>query len=65
MASVAAALQRSGGSEGASAAVLNDRLDALAASIEAAATPMATTVSFECLAADAEEVLGLTADLVQ
>ncbi|KAI8463240.1 MAG: Metalloenzyme, LuxS/M16 peptidase-like protein [Monoraphidium minutum] len=63
LASITAAVQRSGGSLQHPGPALDSRLDDLAAAIEASAGPRAVSIDFECASEDAQEVLGLLAEL--
>ncbi|GLI58631.1 hypothetical protein VaNZ11_000366 [Volvox africanus] len=65
VASLTAYVQRAGGSEAHPASSLDSRLEELAASIEFGAGPQALSADLQCLAEDAEEVMGLMAELVR
>jgi len=65
VATLAATVQRAGGSLKHPVPALDERLDDLAASVEAGAAQDASAVSFECLSEDAAEVLSLVGELVQ
>ena len=65
VATLAASVQRTGGSTAHRGASLDALLDDLAASVEATASPDATSLSFECAAEDAGTVLSLVGELVK
>jgi len=65
VATLAATVQRAGGSLKHPVPALDERLDDLVASVEAGAAQDASAVSFECLSEDAAEVLSLVGELVQ
>ena len=65
VATLATTVQRAGGSVQHPAPVIDERLDDLAASVEAGAAPDASVVSFECLSEDASEILSLVGEIVQ
>ncbi|GLC43089.1 hypothetical protein PLESTB_000864300 [Pleodorina starrii] len=65
LASLTALVQRAGGSTAHPSSSLDSRLEDLAASIELGAGPQAVSADMQCLAEDAEEVLGLMAELVR
>lgn len=65
VATLATTVQRAGGSVQHPAPGLDERLDDLAAAVEAGAAPDASVVSFECLSEDAAEVLSLVGELVK
>ncbi|KAF6251715.1 Metalloenzyme, LuxS/M16 peptidase-like protein [Scenedesmus sp. NREL 46B-D3] len=65
LASITAAVQRSGGSRAHPVDVLDERLEDLAASIEASAGQQSTTFDFQCMSGDVQEVLGLLTELLQ
>ncbi|GBF98119.1 peptidase M16 [Raphidocelis subcapitata] len=63
LASIAAEVQRAGGSAVHPGDALDERLEDLAAAIEAVAGPRAVSVEFECASEDAAEVLSLVGEL--
>ena len=65
VATLATTVQRAGGSLQHPAPALDERLDDLAAAVEAGAAPDASVVSFECLSEDAAEVLAVVGELVR
>ncbi|MEW5306139.1 MAG: hypothetical protein WDW36_008628 [Sanguina aurantia] len=65
IATLSASVQRAGGSIAHPAPAVNERLEQLAASIEAGAGPQAVSVGFQCLVPDFPEVLGLFSEIVR
>ncbi|KAF8071282.1 zinc protease-like protein [Scenedesmus sp. PABB004] len=65
LASIAAALQRAGGSVDHPAEALDARLEDLAAAIEASAGQQSTTLDFQCMTRDAPELLRLLSELLR
>ncbi|WIA12269.1 hypothetical protein OEZ85_012331 [Tetradesmus obliquus] len=65
LASIAAAVQRAGGSRAHPADQMDERLEDLAASLEASAGQQSTTFDFQCMTGDTREVLGLLGELLQ
>ena len=64
VATLATSVQRAGGSLQHPTPALDERLEDLAASVEAGAAQDASAVSFECLSEDSGEVLSLVGELV-
>ena len=65
LASVASNLQANGGTTTIGVAELTEKLENIAAAIEAGVTPQATALNFECLPQDLPEVLTLVSDVLQ
>lgn len=65
VATLATTVQRAGGSLQHRSPAIDERLDDLAAAVEAGAAPDASVVSFECLSEDAAEVLSLVGEIVR
>lgn len=65
LASVAAAIQRTGGSTQHPSSDLDARLEDLAAVMEVAAGNLAISADFVCMREDAGEVLGLLSEVVR
>ncbi|KAG2498991.1 hypothetical protein HYH03_003177 [Edaphochlamys debaryana] len=65
LASLTTYVQRAGGSTQHPAAVLDSRLEELAAGVEVSSSALAISADMSCLAEDAEEVLGLMAEVVR
>lgn len=65
LASIATAVQRAGGTSTLSSAQLNDTLEVIAADIESSANAQASSLSFSCLAQDADQVMDVVSDVLQ
>ena len=65
MASIAAGLQRSGGSIQHPATMLDARLEELAAAVESAAGPRSIAIDFQCMSELVDEVLPLLSEVVR
>ncbi|BDA43216.1 Uncharacterized zinc protease-like protein y4wB [Coccomyxa sp. Obi] len=64
IASISAGVQRAGGSVAHPGAVLDEALEQRAALIEGGAGPESSSLGFECLAEDTEEVVGLFSEVL-